>query len=55
MRDYKDDANDRCMERHVMDTTGTGWGQSAENCASVPWFVDRRLLDAVRVARVAVK
>jgi hypothetical protein len=44
---YVPDANDRCMEQHVWDTTGpSGWGTQVNTCSAVPWFNERRRLDA---------
>ncbi|MBZ9600707.1 hypothetical protein [Phyllobacterium chamaecytisi] len=40
------DANDKCMEQHVWSTTGQGYGVQIENCMTVGWYAERRVLDA---------
>lgn len=40
------DSQELCMLKHMEDTTGTGWGMSLEQCASIRgWSQERRNID----------
>lgn len=40
------DSQERCIEQHVWDTTGRGFGTQIEDCSAITgWSQERRALD----------
>lgn len=44
---YTMDSQQKCLEQHVWDTTGRGYGIQIENCSAITgWSQERKALDA---------